>query len=53
VRDDRVNAALGDAAAEQHDLVVRQRAGAPLAGGLREDLQRLALRGDRAIDRAR
>ena len=44
VRDDRVDAGLVDAPPEQRDLVLGQDAGAPLAGGLGEDLQRLAAR---------
>ena len=53
VRDDRVDAGLGDPPPEQHDLVLGQHAGTPLADRLGEDLQRLAARRDGAIDGAR
>ena len=49
VRDDRMDAGLGDPPPEERDLLVGQRRAPPLARGLREDLQRLAARdrGDR------
>jgi hypothetical protein len=53
VRHHRLDTALRDAAAEQDDLVGRQRPGAPLARGLGEDLQRFAAAGDSAIDGTR
>ena len=53
VRDDRLDAGLGDAPAEQRDLVGRQRPRPPLPRRLGEDLQRLAPRRHGAIDGAR
>jgi hypothetical protein len=50
VRNDRANAGFGYSPAKEDDFIVGQRSRAPLAGRLREDLQRLASRGDSAID---
>ena len=53
VRDDRADPRLPDPPAEERDLLGRQFPRAPLAGRLREDLQRLTAAGLGAVDRAR
>ena len=53
VRDDRTDPAFADAAAKGRHFIGRQLARAPLAGGLGEDLQRLAAACLGPIDRAR
>ena len=53
VRHDRLDAELGGVGTEGVHLVRRERSGTPLAGGLREDLQRVTAGGVRALDGAR
>jgi hypothetical protein len=53
VRHDRRNAGFLHARSEQRDLLEGEFAGAPLAGRLRKNLQRLAARRASAIDSAR
>ena len=53
MRDDRRNPGLLQPSPEQRHLVTGQIASTPLTSGLREDLQRVAPAGFRAVDRAR
>src|SRR6266704_5421860 len=53
VRDDRAESRAADAATKLANLTGKQRAAAPLARVLREDLERLAAVHDRALHRAR